>query len=70
MRREQAQIHEVSNRPKASGDAVVTDPPSSLNLGRMLSDGVPYFDIEVAQRLEASTAGIDWFDFWTGRSRY
>jgi 2,6-dihydroxypseudooxynicotine hydrolase len=43
----------------------MTDPASILNHGRMLSDGVPYFDIDRAARLAWEDPEFDWYEHWT-----
>lgn len=47
----------------------MTDPATILNHGRMLSDGIPYFDIHEAE-LAAEHEDFDWFEFWTELSRF
>jgi 2,6-dihydroxypseudooxynicotine hydrolase len=39
-----------------------------LNQGRMLSDGIPWADVEAARAAALEDADVDWFDFWMGRS--
>lgn len=39
-----------------------------LNRGRMLSDGIPWGDIERAQAAAAGNPEIDWFDLWMQRA--
>ena len=39
-----------------------------LNRGRMLSDGVPWADVEHAHEAADSDRDTDWFDFWMARS--
>lgn len=58
--------HQQPARPDT--DVTTTGPSSSLNYGRMLSDGVPYFDVRQAEHLDSSQAGTEWFDFWIQRS--
>lgn len=35
-----------------------------LNRGRMISDGIPYADIRVAERVAAEGPEVEWFNFW------
>ena len=39
-----------------------------LNRGRMLSDGIPWPDVEQALAAAAADPGVDWFDFWMARA--
>jgi 2,6-dihydroxypseudooxynicotine hydrolase len=39
-----------------------------LNQGRMLSDGIPWADVERARAAASADARTDWFDFWMARS--
>ena len=39
-----------------------------LNQGRMLSDGIPWADVEQSRAAAASDPDVDWFDFWMSRS--
>lgn len=39
-----------------------------LNRGRMLSDGIPWPDIERAEAAAAADPDLDWFEFWMERA--
>jgi 2,6-dihydroxypseudooxynicotine hydrolase len=39
-----------------------------LNQGRMLSDGIPWADVDQSRAAAASEPDVDWFDFWMSRS--
>jgi len=39
-----------------------------LNRGRLLSDGIPWPDIEQAREAAATDPEVDWFGFWMARS--
>lgn len=39
-----------------------------LNRGRMLSDGIPWPDVERALAAAATDPQVDWFDFWMARA--
>lgn len=39
-----------------------------LNRGRMLSDGIPWSDVERALAAAVADPEVDWFDFWMARS--
>jgi 2,6-dihydroxypseudooxynicotine hydrolase len=39
-----------------------------LNRGRMLSDGIPWADVEQARAAAVEDPQTDWFDFWMARS--
>lgn len=41
-----------------------------LNPGRLLSDGVAWWDFHKAQQLVDSDPNADWFDYWAGLSRH
>ena len=41
-----------------------------LNTGRMLADGIPFWDIDAAEQVARQGAEVEWFDFWMRRADY
>ena len=53
----------MSGTPQATSEV-----EAYLNQGRMLSDGIPWADVEAARTAAREDSEVDWFDFWMGRS--